>query len=90
MWCSSRKRTLVSPAARGRRGPVRRGDDELGEHGVVVERDLVAGLDPGVVADAGSLGRDEGEEPPAGGQAVLVLCVEADLYRVAAQGDVVL
>src|SRR5215211_7953956 len=72
------------------RGPIRRGDDELGEHGVVVERDLVAGLDPGVVADAGSLGRDEGEEPPAGGQTVLVLRVEADLYGAAAQGNVLL
>ena len=59
---------------------VRREDYQLREHGVVVERDLVAGLDPGVVADAGSFGRSEGEELPAGGQPVL-LGVEARLWR---------
>jgi hypothetical protein len=50
-----------------RRGPVGSVDDELGEHGIVVERDLVACLEAGVVANAGPLGRGEGEEPPAGG-----------------------
>src|SRR5918998_1171961 len=72
-----------------RRVPVRRVDDQLREHGVVVERDLVAGLDAGVAADAGSLGRVEGEESAAGGQAV-VFGVEAHLYGAAAQGDVLL
>src|SRR5918997_6402409 len=72
-----------------RRVPVRRVDDQLRQHRVVVERDLVAGLDAGVVADAWPLDRGEGAETAAGGQAV-VFGVEAHLYGAAAQGDVLL
>ena len=65
-----RPRTVVvkrSAEPPDRHVTVRREDYQLREHGVVVERDLVAGLDPGVVADAWSFGRSEGEAlPPAG------------------------
>jgi len=54
-----------------------------------VERDFVAGLDPGVVADTGTLGGGEGEKLTARGQAHL-LGVEADLYGAPAQGHVLL
>ena len=64
------------------------GDDELGDHGVVVRRDGVAGIDVGIDADAFSAGGvPEVDGAGAGGEIVEgVLGIDAALDGVAAGG----
>jgi hypothetical protein len=74
----------------GRR-PVWPGDDQLSEHRVVVQGDLVTGLNADVVADSGTGGWSEGLYCAACWQAgVRVLGVDARLDRGAARSDVFL
>src|SRR5699024_10210649 len=91
-----------SPATTsGRAGRVRRksmfvtilgADDVCGDHRIVVRRDRLSGLEPGIDADALTVREDDVEGPAAGGQEASrgILRVDARLDRMPGQRDVVL
>src|ERR671920_1699683 len=79
-----------SPEAADRRRTIRGVDDQLREHRVVIYRDLIPDLEPGVVAYARTLRRREGFEEPARGHPLLVLGIDAGLDGAAPQGHFLL